>query len=48
MLKSSLLDYNDAYIFVKGKITVPSAAVAGAAVNNANKKVIFKNDAPFK
>ena len=47
MLKSNLLDYNDAYIFVKGKITVPSAAVAGAAANNANKKIIFKNDAPF-
>ena len=41
--KSNLCDYSDAYIFVKGTITVPSTAVAGAAVNNTNKKVILKN-----
>ena len=44
MLKSSLCDYSDAYILVKGTIAVNNIA---AAVNNANKKVIFKNCAPF-
>ena len=47
MLKSSLCDYSDAYILVKGTISVNNTAVEGAAVNNANKKVIFKNCAPF-
>ena len=44
MLKSSLCDYSDAYILVKGTITVNNTA---AAANNTNKKVIFKNCAPF-
>ena len=47
MLKSGLLDYSDAYILVKGTITVPNTAVAGAAGANANKKIIFNNCAPF-
>ena len=47
MFKSSLCDYSDAYILVKGTITVNNTAAADAAVNNANKKVIFKNCAPF-
>ena len=47
MLKSSLCDYSDAYIFVKGTISVNNTAAAGAAVNNGDKKVIFKNGAPF-
>ena len=47
MLKSSLCDYNDAYILVKGTITVNNTVAAGVAVNNTNKKVIFKNCAPF-
>ena len=47
MLKSSLRDYSDAYIFVKGTITVNNTAAAGAAANNTNRKVIFKNCAPF-
>ena len=47
MLKSSLCDYSDAYIFVKGTITVNNTAAAGAAANNTNRKVIFKNCAPF-
>ena len=41
MLKSSLCDYSDAYILVKGTITVNNTAAAGAAANNTNKKVIF-------
>ena len=47
MLRSSLCDYSDAYILVKGNITVDNTAGAGAAANNINKKVIFKNCAPF-
>ena len=38
MLKPSLCDYSDAYILVKGTIGVNNTAVAGAAVNNINKK----------
>ena len=45
--RSNLCDCSDAYILVKGTITVSNAAAAGAAVNNTNKKVIFKNYAPF-
>ena len=43
MLKSSLCDYSD----VKGTISVNNTAAQGAAANNTNKKVIFKNCAPF-
>ena len=46
MLRSSLCDYSDAYILVKGNITVNNTAGAAAA-NNTNQKVIFKNCAPF-
>ena len=47
MLKSSLCDYSDAYVLVKGTISVNNTAAGGAAANNANKKVIFKKCAPF-
>ena len=47
MLRSSLCDYSDAYILVKRNIAVSNTAADGAAVNNTNKKVIFKNCAPF-
>ena len=47
MLKSSLRDHSDAYILVKGTISANNTAAAGAAANNTNKKVIFKNCAPF-
>ena len=43
MLRPSLCDYSDSYILVKGNITVNNTAAA----NNTNKKVIFKNCAPF-
>ena len=46
MLRSSLCDHSDAYIIVKGTITVANTGTA-AAPNNADKKVIFKNCAPF-
>ena len=47
MLRSSLCDYSNAYILVKGNISVNNTVAAGAAANNTNKKVIFKNFAPF-
>ena len=47
ILMSSLCDYSDAYILVKGNISVNNNAGAGAALNNIGKKVIFKNCAPF-
>ena len=47
MLKSSLCNYSDAYILVKGKVTVNNTAAADADANNTNKKVIFKNCASF-
>ena len=43
MLRSSLCDYRDAYILVKGNISVNNTAAA----DNATKKVMFKNSAPF-
>ena len=43
MIRSSLCDHNDAYILVKGTIRVPNTKAAGLAVNNTNKKIIFKN-----
>ena len=47
MIRSNLCDYSDAYIVLKGTITVPNTAAADEAVNNTNKKVIFKNCATF-
>ena len=49
IFKTSIIRSNvcDLYILVKGTITVPNTAAAGAAVNNTDKKVIFKNWAPF-
>ena len=38
MLRSSLCDYSDAYILVKGNISVNNTAAEGAAANNAFKK----------
>ena len=47
MIRSNVCDYRGAYILFKGTITVPNTEATGAAVNNTNKKVIFKNCAPF-
>ena len=47
MLTSILCDYRDTYILVKGNISVNNTAAVGADANNTNKKVIFKNCAPF-
>ena len=49
MLRSSLCDYADAYILVKGTITITGAGDDDAAkrLDERNKGVIFKNCAPF-
>ena len=49
MLKSDLCDYADAYIFVKGTITITGEGDDAAArnLNERNKEVTFKNCAPF-
>ena len=47
VLKSSLCDCSDVYLFVKGTRIVPNTADAGAAANNVNKKVISENCVPF-
>ena len=47
MLKYSLCDYSDVYIFVKGTIAVNNTAAADDDANNTNEMVIFKNCAPF-
>ena len=47
MLRSSLCDYSDAYYVAKGAIAVNNRAAADGDANNTNKKVVFKNFAPF-
>ena len=49
MLKSSLCDYSDAYILVKGIITITRAGDDAAArqADESNKVVIFKSCAPI-
>ena len=49
MLRSNLCDYADAYILVKGTITITGAGDDDAAkrLDERNKGIIFKNCAPF-
>ena len=49
MLKSSLCDYGDAYIHVKGRNTIIGAENVATArkAGKINTNVIFKNCAPF-
>ena len=49
MLKSSLCDYSDADILVKGKITITGAGddTAARQADERDKGVVFKNCAPF-
>ena len=49
MLKSSLCDYSDAYILVKGTITIAGAGddTESRQADKRDKGVIFKNCAPF-
>ena len=46
-LKSSLCDYSDACILVKGFITVNNTEAVDSAAHNANKKVIIRNSTSF-
>ena len=43
MLRSDLCDYSDAYVWVKGKITVTNSNDNA----NFNKELTLKNNAPF-
>ena len=45
MLRSDLWDYSDAYIIAKGKVTTSEGT---NDINKRNKKIIFKNNVPFK
>ena len=44
MLRSNLRDYSAAYIVVKGRISVKGTN----NVSKRNKKLTFKNNAPFR
>ena len=46
MLRSSLCDYSDSYILIKGTITVVGVA-APAPADKVGKEVVFKNCPPF-
>ena len=46
MLNSSLCNYSNVYILVKGTITVNNTGTA-AAPNDRNTKVIFRSCTPF-
>ena len=43
MIRSNLYGYSDAYIHVKGTITIPDIPAQDAPANNINKKVTYKN-----
>ena len=49
MLKSSLCDYSDAYILVKGRIKITGAGYDAEArhADELNEGVTCKNSAPF-
>ena len=47
MLRSGLCDYSNSYILVKGNITVENKAAQDQPNNAIDKKVIFRNCAPF-
>ena len=47
ILRSSLCDYSNAYILVKGSILVNNTAGVGDDANNTGKKALFENCAPF-
>ena len=49
MLQSNLCDYSDAYILVKGRITITGAGddTVARQADERNKGLIFKNCTPF-
>ena len=48
MLRSDFYDYIDAYIVVKGRISVPATVPATNPANRKNKKLTFKYNASFR
>ena len=44
LLRSDLCNYSDVYVVSKGRTTVEAKSLN----NRANKKVLFKNNAPFR
>ena len=47
MLRSDLCDYNDAYIVLKGIITVSAREGTNETRDKKNRPLAFKNNAPF-
>ena len=49
MLRTSLCDYSDTYIFINGTIAITGARYNDAVrlLDEKNKGVILKNSAPF-
>ena len=47
MIRTSLCDYSDTYIHVKGTIEVTNTAAEGTAPTNRDREVTFKNCSPF-
>ena len=47
MLKSDLCDYSDAYIVVRGIITVSATAGANEVRDKKDRPLAFKNNTPF-
>ena len=45
MLRSSLCDYSDACVIVKGTMSIVKQTEEN--LNNSNEKLVFKNCAPF-
>ena len=47
MLKSDLCEYSEAYIVIKGKITVSATDGANNIRDKKKRPLAFKNNAPF-
>ena len=47
MLRSTLCDFSNSYILVRGTLAVVNTGVQGQSNNPTNKKVALKNCAPF-
>ena len=47
MLKSSLYNYSDTYILVKGTISITPLPPTAVTPNKNDKEVVFKNCVPF-
>ena len=47
MLKSSSCDYNNAYLLVKGTISIANMETKSTTAYDNDKKVVFKDCSPF-